>query len=120
MSKKNKPASNWIPEILYEENSDGISSHVPFIQVPEGEEMPKFIFIFESRETGEFEPGSDGEEVPVTELDLHQYADMAVLKAGLSTEIFDKVRDALGLEPVKTAAEKGKQISQNIRNKIGN
>ena len=73
--------TNWIPEILYEEADDGgLSSHIPFIQVPEYEEMPKMLFIFESRETGDYEPGQDGEELPVTELDLYQYANMNYLK----------------------------------------
>ena len=73
--------SNWIPEILYEEAEEGgLSSHIPFIQVPESEEMPKMLFVFESRETGEFEPGPNGEELPVTELDLYQYANMNYLK----------------------------------------
>ena len=80
---KQKMPSSWIPEILYEENPDGLSSNIPFIQVPEGEEMPKILFIFETRETGEFEPGPDGEEMPVTEMDLHQYANMITLKNNL-------------------------------------
>ncbi len=75
--------SRWIPEIMYEESEDGLTSKIPFIQVPETEEMPGILFVFESRETGEFEPGPDGEEMPVTELDLHQYANMATLKEKL-------------------------------------
>ena len=42
--------------------------------------MPNLLYIFEARETGEFEPGPEGEDLPVTEMDLHQYADLAVLK----------------------------------------
>ena len=77
--------------------------------------MPKLLFIFESRETGEVEPGPDGEELPVTELDLHQYADMAVLKKNLSWVEYDNVRFALGLEPMKTAAMKGQKITSNVK-----
>ena len=73
-------SSEWIPEIMYEEDPEGISSHIPFIMVPGGETMPQLLYIFESRETGEFEPGLSGEEVPVIEWDLHQYADMLALK----------------------------------------
>ena len=108
----------WIPEICYEEDANGLSSHIPFIQVPNREEMPKFIFIFESRETGEFEPGDDGNPLPIYDMDLHQYADMTALKKGLSQEDFDKVRIALGLEPLREAEEKGKVISENIRNNL--
>ena len=52
---------NWIPEIMYEESSGEGSSNLPFIQVPKGEEMPKLLFMFESRQTDETEPGPEGE-----------------------------------------------------------
>jgi hypothetical protein len=107
--------SNWIPEILYEDDDGGLTSNIPFIQVPEDQEMPKLLFIFESRETGEFEPGPDGEELPVTELDLRQYADMSVLKKNLNWVEYDNVRFALGLEPMKTAAMKGQKITSNVK-----
>ena len=106
---------DWIPEICYEEGQDGLSSHIPFIQVPEGADMPGVLVIFESRETGEFEPGLEGEDVPVVQLDLHQYADMSTLKTGLSAEDYDRVRECLGLEPLVTAADKGRKITENVR-----
>ena len=110
--------SKWFPELMYEDDEGGQASKIPFIMVPKEEEMPKILFVFESRETGDFEPGAEGEEVPVVQWDLHQYADMAVLKDKLDTETFDKVRGALGLEPVKTAAQKGHEITNNIRSKL--
>lgn len=111
---------SWIPEIMYEDanQEDGLTSHIPFIPVPEYESMPEFLFVFESRETGEFEPGPDGEDLPVTEMDLHQYADMAILKEKLSAQAYDVVRQALGLEPLKTAVEKGKKITDSVRNNL--
>ena len=109
---------DWMPEIMYEEEN-GISSKIPFIAVPGDKEMPKLLFIFESRETGEIEPGSDGEDLPVVQLDLHQYADMAVLKEKLDADAYDSVRAALGLEPVVTAASKGTKITQNVRKNLG-
>jgi hypothetical protein len=108
-------STQWVPEILYEETEEGLSSHIPLINVPVEEEMPKMLFIFESRETGDFEPGPDGEELPVTQLDLHQYADMSVLKKKLTWVEYDNVRFALGLEPLKTAAMKGAKITSNVR-----
>lgn len=114
MNKNSKSKKAWVPEIFYEnEGSEG--SNLPFIQVPKEEEMPKFLFIFESRETGEFEPGPRGEELPVTDLLLHQYADMEYLKKGLSESEFDKVRSVLGLLPLREAAEKGKKITDSVR-----
>lgn len=110
--------NKWFPEIMYEEAEDGLSSKIPFIMVPKEQEMPRILFVFESRETGEFEPGPTGEKLPILEMDLHQYADMVYLKQGLSPELYDKVRICLGLEPLTEAAEKGKQITDNIRKNI--
>jgi len=110
--------SNWVPEILYEENTDGSSSSIPFVMVPEDEDMPTFLYIFESRETGEFEPGLDGEDVPVSQWDLHQYADMAVLKERLDRDTYDVVRVSLGLDPLAAAVKKGQAISSNVKNNL--
>lgn len=110
--------NSWIPEIVYEELDDGISSNIPLIQVPENEEMPGVLFIFESRATGEFEPGPEGEELPVTQLDLHQYADMSTLKNNLTPSEYDRVREVLGLEPLQEAVQKGQKITENVRQKL--
>jgi len=108
--------NNWVPEIYYEEaDENGLTSHIPFIAVPDDEEMPKILFIFESRETGEVEPGPNGDDLPVTQMDVHQYADRAVLKDGLSPELFDEVRSVLGLQPRAEAAEAGRRITDRIR-----
>lgn len=112
MSKKSK---QWVPEIAYEEAEGGVTSSIPFITVPQGEDMPKVLFIFESRDTGEIEPGSAGEDVPVVELELHQYVDMAILKSGLTAEEYDRVRFVLGLDPLVKAAEAGKKITDKVR-----
>tara|TARA_B100000214_G_C23935052_1_gene612749 strand:+ start:487 stop:831 length:345 start_codon:yes stop_codon:yes gene_type:complete len=106
---------NWIPEILYEEGEEGQSSAIPFIMVPAEEEMPKLLYIFESRVTDESEPGMEGEEIPIVEWDLHQYADMLILKDGLDTETYDKVRECLGLEPMAVATVKGQKITDTVR-----
>ena len=110
-------STNWIPEIMYEESEEG-SSNIPFIMVPQNEVMPNLIYIFESRDTGEKEPGLEGEPVPIIEWDLHQYADMLVLKNKLDSKTYDVVRNALGLETLASAAKKGQNITKNIRNKL--
>lgn len=110
---------HWVPEIMYEGESDeSLTSSIPFIPIPEEEEMPQVLFIFESRETGAVEPGPEGEELSVTELELHQYADMAVLKEKLDEENFDRVRVALGLEPMASAFSKGVKISERILSNV--
>ena len=116
MLKKKK--KNWVPEIFYEESGDGMSGQIPFISVPKDEEMPKMLFIFESRETGEVEPGPQGEELPVTEITLHQYADMEFLKVGLTSAEYDRVRKVLGLQPMKEAVEAGRKITQSVRDAV--
>jgi len=111
-------SENWIPEMLYEEGEDGESSAIPFIMVPPGEEMPKLLYVFESRDTQQFEPGAEGEEIPIIEWDLHQYADMVVLKDGLDLETYDAVRECLGLEPLNVAVEKGIKITNTVRENL--
>ena len=110
-------SNKLIPEIMYEEGEEG-SSNIPFIMVPPEETMPHLIYMFESRQTGEEEPGLDGNPVPIVEWDLHQYADLLVLKNNLDVKTYDIVRLALGLDPIVEAVEKGKVISQKIKNNL--
>ena len=110
--------SQWYPEIMYEYNEDGTASKIPFIMIPEDREMPSLVYIFESRQTGEYEPGLEGEKIPMLEWELHQYADMAVLKEKLTADEYDNVRLALGLETMETAVRKGRDITSNIRKNI--
>jgi len=112
---RTKTPKNWIPEIVYEEGE----SQIPFIHVPPNQDDPKMLFIFVAHQTGEVEPGSDGEEIPVVNMDLKQFVDLSVLKSGLSEQEYDKVRAVLGLEPLRQAAEKGKKITQSVRDKLG-
>tara|TARA_Y100000114_G_scaffold87943_1_gene81308 strand:+ start:16641 stop:17003 length:363 start_codon:yes stop_codon:yes gene_type:complete len=111
-------SQNWFPEIMYEESEDGVSSKIPFVLVPKEEVMPSLIYIFESRETGEHEPGLDGDPVPILEMDLHQYADMKVLKEKLSLELYDQVRECLGLQPLQEAIAAGRGVTSNVRKNI--
>jgi hypothetical protein len=108
----------WFPEVLYEEIEDGVASKIPFVIVPEGEEMPPVFFMWEYRHTGRTEPDHDGNESPVVEADLMQFARMDILKENLSSELYDQVRDALGLEPLATAAKKGHELSANVAKNI--
>jgi hypothetical protein len=109
-----KTSERWVPEIVYEESG----SKIPYIHVPDGEEDPGILFIFLSRQTGETEPGDDGDEVPIVEMDLHQYADMAALKARLPADVYDHVRRVLGLLPLKEAVKKGQEITFSVRESV--
>ncbi len=112
-------SADWIPEIVYEmPDETGKASSIPIVHVPSGKEMPGFLFIFESRTTGEFEPDSEGNEVPVVDMELHQYANMSTLKSNLSPENFDTVRTCLGLKPLGEAVQEGKEITSKIRENL--
>lgn len=110
--------SNWVPEILYEETEGGESSSLPFIMVPDDQEMPKILYIWESKNTGRYEPNEKGNPVPVFEWDLHQYTDMLFLKKHLDHDTYDKVRLALGLEKLADAISKGNENTEKIRNNL--
>jgi len=114
MSKKKSTApTSWIPEIMYEEDSQ-----LPFIEVPPNEADPALLFIFINRNTGETEPGSDGNEVPVFEMDLRQFVDMKILREKLTEAEYDKVRSILGLSPLQDAAAKGKNITAAVQKNL--
>lgn len=108
---------SWQPEIMYEDG-DGASSRFPFVLVPAGQEMPKILYIIESRDSGERETLEDGSEHPVMDMEMHQYADMVLLKQNLDPGTFDAVRQALGLEPLAVATAKGEKITESIRKNL--
>ena len=39
----NNDITNWIPEICYEEVDDGMTSQIPFIEVPIDKQMPRVL-----------------------------------------------------------------------------
>ena len=47
MDSKSSSVDQWYPEIMYEEQDDGISSKIPFVMVPENQQMPRLLYIFE-------------------------------------------------------------------------
>jgi hypothetical protein len=103
--------NKWIPELVYQDDSP-----IPFVEVPESEDMPDKLFVWEYKHTGEVEPGPEGEEVPVCSMDIHMYFDYSKAKEILDEEMLDVLRTAFGLEPLKTAAEKGEAITNRVLN----
>lgn len=104
-------SSKWMPEIVYQDDSP-----VPFVEVPVDEVMPDKLLIWEYKHTGEIEPGPEGEDVPVCDMDIHIYFNYKKAKEVLTPELLDQLRVAYGLEPLKQAAEKGEQITQRVLN----
>ena len=97
-----KDSDKWIPEIYYEENKEGLSGGFPFIKVPKDKSMPSMLFICESRDISHLE-----EEELETELVMHSYGNMLLLRQNLDKNTYNKVRKALGLNKVevKTKSE---------------
>tara|TARA_B100000282_G_scaffold259510_1_gene207364 strand:- start:181 stop:546 length:366 start_codon:yes stop_codon:yes gene_type:complete len=109
----------WVPEIVYEEyEGTGLTDGLPFITIPNEREMPGILFFLGTQETGEFEPGDDGEPQPIVEVEVYQFACMKYLEEALSDEDYDKVRTALGLETKMVARQKGLQKSQEMVRQI--
>lgn len=109
---------DWIPSIEYESDETGEVSDLPFINVPEAKRMPAMLWLWEHRETGEFEVGPNGRELPIIDRDLHQYVDMKNLHAFLSPEDYNKFRVTLGLKPLATAIAEGQKITDKIKENI--
>jgi hypothetical protein len=106
---KNNKKTNWNFDIVYAENSN-----IPHIEIPVDQEMPDKLFMFEFKQTGEFEPGPSGEDVPICNMDIHIYFDYNHAKKVLDTDTLNKVRVAFGLEEIDAATEKGRKITERI------
>lgn len=100
------------PEICYEEfgkEGQTLTGGLPFIHIDEGM-MPSVLFIYESRKAED----NDVER----EIVMHSYANMLQLKSKLDEDLYDKVREALGLMPLKKASALGEQISDNVKSNL--
>lgn len=110
MTKKPK-----IPVILYEETPGGERQNpIPFIEVEQDDTMPPVLFVFEYRDTGETEPGDEGQDLPVVEQIPHQYIDMQFMKEKTSPELYDQLRVALGMQTLKEAQKEGQKILDKV------
>jgi len=112
--------NQWIPEIVYEapEDDDGAIQGLPMIHVPEGEVMPSFLMFFEMRNTGRFELLDDGKAMPVVDQELYQFGSMNVLRDNLPVDVYDQVRQALGLAPLAEAVAAGKALTERVRKNV--
>ena len=99
---------NWIPEIYYEEDSEGLTKGLPFINVPSNKSMPSALFLCEIRDA----------EDEKKDMAIHMFANMSALKVKLNAEAYDDIRIALGLKPLEEAITEGKKINSNIKNKL--
>lgn len=114
-----KAKRKTIPELLYQTDMKGnVINPIPYIETTDDDQMPVMLFIEEVYNTGELEPGDDGEPAPIIESEFHQYLNMKAVKAVLSAKQFDAVRKALGMETEKEAKRKGEEIIKKIEKNI--
>ena len=108
MKANNK--DKWIPEIFYEENADGVTRGLPFVNIPKDKIMPSSLFL-----CGVEEGEDDSEEKEIT---VHMYCNMEFLKDRLEPETLDKIRLAMGLKPLEIASKEGKKITERIHSNV--
>lgn len=114
MEKPNKnPKKDWMCDLMYEEGSN-----VPFITVPENKDMPRRLFVYEFKMTGEYEPGPDGQDAPKMDAMIHQYFDYDELAKVLDAETLDKVRLYFGLERLEEARKKGSKLVEKVESNV--
>jgi len=108
----------WVPNICYEEEGEGFTQGIPFIEIPDDKEMPNCLFFWEMRNY----TGDDAQPDEKT-AELRSYASMEVLKKNLSPFIFDEVRMALGLKPLQEISDStqiNEEKEKNIETLINN
>lgn len=112
-----------VPTILYEEPRAGEKPNpIPYIDVSREGKMPPVLFIFEYKQTGEFEPNSSGDSVEIVDQIPHKYVDMEHLKDKLPSHLNDMIRTLLGMKPLKEAQKDGQvvldKVNKNVEQKL--
>ena len=111
---------NWLPELYYEEGTDGMAGQFPFVQIPNDKDMPSMLFVLGSRETGDTAPSSTGEPEPIVEMEMFSYVNMQQLEEVMSFEAYDELRVIIGLKPIDEAKKLGMKKSEKMANQIQN
>ena len=107
-----------IPILYYEDEGDA-ANPIPYIPVGQHDLWPVVLFVQEYRESGEFEPDSEGNPSPICDMYMHKYIDEAHLKERLTPELYDEVRVAMGLDPINKARAKGQELLSRVYAKAG-
>jgi hypothetical protein len=76
------------------------------------------LFVEEAFNTGEFEVGDGGTAEPIFEFEVRQFLDMRAVKEVLTTEEFDRVRVALGMDKSEEAKRKGEEMIKRIEESL--
>jgi Zn-finger domain-containing protein len=119
----NKNDKYEVPTILYEEPRPGEKPNIlPYIEVSLDGKMPPVLFIFEYKQTGEFEPNSSGDPIEIVDQVPHKYVDMEHLKEKLPPHLNDMIRTLLGMKALKEAQKDGQvvldKVNKNVERKL--
>lgn len=106
------------PVIMYEESQDGPPNPIPYIITKEKDPMPPLLFIEEVFETGEHEPGAEGNPEPIVEYTMHQYINTKTIEEKLGVKNFDKFRVQMGMKPKEKAVKDGQKLMKKVEEKL--
>lgn len=106
------------PVIMYEESEDGPPNPIPYIITKENDPMPPLLFIEEVFETGEHEPGAEGNPEPIVEYTMHQFINTKVIEEKLGSKDFDKFRVKMGMKPKDKAVKDGEKLLKKVEEKL--
>jgi len=106
-----------IPILYYEEPQPGEPANpIPYIEVGKHEQMPTVLFISEYKETGEFDLDTGFGSQPIVDMLIHSFVSLSHLKKTLKPKLFDQVRVALGMKPLKQAQKEGQHLLDKVMN----
>lgn len=88
--------TKWVPEIFYEDSSEGITKGMPFMRIPDDREIPSSLFFAAVKQNNDYD--ENDENSYEVDLVVQHYVSMTCLKEFLDVEIYDKVRIALGFK----------------------
>lgn len=118
MAKRDVQRLNKIPILYYEDEGEEGGNPIPYIPMEKEDKWPIALFVQEYRETGEFEPDNEGNPQPICDVFMHKYIDMGHLEQVLDQELVDKIRVALGIDPLAVAKAKGKEILNRVNEAV--
>ena len=84
------------PSIYYEEDANGLTSGLPFMNIQKGDNIPGVLFIAAAFDSDELVEGSENE--VVKDVVFQSFYNSELLRNKLDEDTFDKVRVALGLK----------------------
>lgn len=92
------------PEIFYEESAEGLTNGMPFMRIENNKTIPNALFMGAAKNIEN--KNNEVDESEMCEITMQMYVNSEILKNVLDVEVYDKVRAAIGLDPLDVAIEK--------------